>query len=266
MYVSDGNGNIYCLGSPVNLPLSCSSPVQFGTVLLGEKKTASVQCSALIAITKISSVSVSDLNFKIDQSTVPTGAIAKGASFSLSVTWDLTNVTVTNAVNASFGNTSPGVKSAALTIGTINSIAGYTTAFPVSLTGTQQSSKPYLDLTPPNVDFGGLVHGLNSDTPSSTLAFTISNLGSKAMTILGYAYTTDEVDELDINFVNATKSADGVWDLGNGFTSTSLPSVGDVLAPGESRSIPATFSANETGAYLSYCKSTYKTEKESEHH
>jgi iron transport multicopper oxidase len=62
-----------------------------------------------------------------------------------------------NAPNASFGNTTPGVKSTALTLLTTNAVTGYSTQFPISLTGTEVSSKAYLSLTPITVDYGGVV-------------------------------------------------------------------------------------------------------------
>ncbi|GAB7357018.1 hypothetical protein MBLNU459_g7845t2 [Dothideomycetes sp. NU459] len=249
-----GDTRLYTTDANVNLPLNCTSPVSFGTVLLGEKATAKVSCTALIGITEINSVSVSDAHFVVDQTTVPTGAVAKGSTFSINVTWDLTNTTVSNAANASFGNTSPGIKSAALTIVTTNSLNGYATSFPVSLTGTEQSKAPFLDVSPANVDFGGLVLGVSGEAPSSTLAFSIANLGSTDLTITGYAYTTDETDDTDIDFTNATySSANKTWDLGQGFTAAYLPSPGTVLAAGEAQSIPAVFTASEgSGDYLSY--------------
>ncbi|KAK8208030.1 hypothetical protein M8818_004068 [Zalaria obscura] len=161
LYTTDANGVLYCLGSPVNLPMNCSSPVDFGTVALGSKSApATVECTAIIGINGLTSATVSDNHFEIDTSTLPKGAIAKGTSFFFNVTWDLTNTTVTNAVNASYGNTSPGIKSAALTLVTDNSVAGYTTSFPISLTGNEVSDKAFLQVVPQTVDFGGLMTGV----------------------------------------------------------------------------------------------------------
>lgn len=258
LYTTDANGVLYCLGSPVNLPMNCSSPVDFGTVALGSKSApATVECTAIIGINGLTSATVSDNHFEIDTSTLPKGAIAKGTSFFFNVTWDLTNTTVTNAVNASYGNTSPGIKSAALTLVTDNSVAGYTTSFPISLTGNEVSDKAFLQVVPQTVDFGGLVLGIEGEDPSSTLSFTISNLGQSPMTILGYAYTTDTGDDDDddaVDYTNSTySSVNGTWDLGPGFTAAELPEPGAVLAAGQSQSVPATFVAiNGTGSYLSY--------------
>ncbi|KAF4556435.1 WSC domain-containing protein 3 [Elsinoe fawcettii] len=261
LYTTDANGILYCLGSPVNLPLDCTSPVSFGSVALGSKsEPEKVVCTALINVNQISSISVSDLHFVIDPITVPKGAIAKGQTFSLGVTWDLTNTTVSNAVNASYGNITPGVKSAALTISTVNGVAGYTTNFPVSLTGTQVSQKPFLQLTPQTVDFGGLVLGIPGDeNPTAQLSFTLANLGQGDLTVLGYAYSTKigEDDDDDDgggadDFTNIT-STNGVWDLGPGFTTANLPAIGSKLTAGQSLQIPATFSPTTgVGSYLSY--------------
>ncbi|KAI7279174.1 hypothetical protein KC343_g2034 [Hortaea werneckii] len=110
VYTTDPNGVLYCLGAPVNLPMQCSRPVDFGDVALGSKKTQAINCTALIPITAIDGITVGDLNFVVDSSTVPNGPFPKGATFSFYVNWDLNNVTVRPAKNASYGNTTPGVK------------------------------------------------------------------------------------------------------------------------------------------------------------
>lgn len=254
VYTTDANGVLYCLGAPVNLPLNCTSPVDFGQVPLGSNKTETLNCTALIPITSINSITTGDLNFVVDASTVPKGAIAVGTSFSFNVNWNLTGVTVKPAVNASYGNTTPGVKSTALTIATTNGIAGYTTSFPLSLTGTEVSNAAFLSVTPQTVDFGGLVLGLSGEVPTSSLSFTISNLGQTAMKIIGYAYTEDDGDDGDIDYTNVTYSNDDqVWDLGLGFSAPYLPAINQALAAGEQASIQATFNAtNGTGDYLAY--------------
>lgn len=60
-----------------------------------------------------------------------------------------------------------------------------------------------------------------------------------ALTIQGYAYTTDDIDD-DPVFVNTTL-VNGVWDLGNGFTAATLPAVGSQIAPDTDISIDSTF-------------------------
>ena len=137
VYVTDSNGNLYCLGAPVNLPLNCSSPVNFGQVAIGTKATATVTCTANIAVTSIVGLTLGTGYFSASNSSLPTGSLAAGQSFSFPVSWDLTNAQIQNTPNASYGNVSPGVKSTPLTLTTVNGKAGYATSFPISLTGTE---------------------------------------------------------------------------------------------------------------------------------
>ena len=251
LYVTDAQGTIYCLGSPVNLPLTCTSPVNFGSVALGSSATQTVQCTANIAITNIADVTVGDAHFEVNINDLPRGAIAKGSSFSFPVIWNLTSTTVSNAQNASYGNTSPGIKSTALTIQTVNAVQGYSTKFPISLTGTQVSQKPFAVIAPITVDFGGVVITDPADIATITSPFVISNAGISPMTILGYAYTTDELDDDDIDYTNVTLTQ-SPYVLGEGFSSTNLPPVGTVIQGGAEISVDANFSPNEVGSYSSY--------------
>ena len=241
LYVTDSNGVLYCLGSPVNLPLNCTSPVFFGNVALGSQSTQTVTCTANIAITSVNGVTVGDANFQVSNTSLPQGPVAAGAVFSFPVTWNLQQTTVSNAPNASFGNTTPGVKSTALTILTTNAVAGYSTQFPISLTGTEVSQKAFLSLTPVTVDYGGVVILPNQTAPTISLPFVIANAGSSPMTILGYAYTTDALSSPTINYINTTFAADGTAALGHGFTSSNLPPVNTVIQANQQVSVSSTF-------------------------
>ena len=251
LYVTDPNGNLYCLGSPVNLPLTCTSPVDFGDVALGSKATKTVSCTANIGITSISDVSVGDNNFKVNKADLPQGAIAKGATFTFPVTWDLTETTVSNQPNASYGNTAPGVKSTALKLTTVNAVAGYSTQLPVSLTGNEVSQKAFFVLAPISVDFGGLVILDPNNPPTNSLPFTMSNKGLSPLTISGYAYTQDGLDNPD--YTNVSFAGGAPYSLDDGFTSSNLPTVGTVIQGGGQISVQASFSPiNGVGAYKSY--------------
>jgi iron transport multicopper oxidase len=251
VYTTDSNGVLYCLGSPVNLPLNCTSPVDFGDVALGTTATKEVTCTAVIAITSLDGLTVGNEFFQASKASLPTGPLKAGASFTFPVTWNLTNVVVTNSPNASYGNTSPGIKSTPLTLITTNAVTGYATLFPISLTGTEVSTSPFLAITPTTVDFGGIVILNDSDISTVSDVITISNEGLTALTILGYAYTTDDLDD-DPDFTNTTL-VDGVWELGYGFTADSLLAVGSQIAPNTAISIDSTFDPiNGTGSYNSY--------------
>lgn len=254
LYITDATGTLYCLGSPVNLPLNCSSPVDFGPVALGSSANQTVSCKANIRINSINGATVGDAHFRVDNATLPKGPLAAGATFSFPVTWDLTNTLVQNAPNASYGNTAPGIKSTPLTLLTTNGITGYSTQFPISLTGQEVSQAAYLGLTPVTVDYSGIVLLENQTTPSNTLPFVIANSGLSPLTITGYAYTQDDLDDGDAVYTNATFFPNGTMDLGFGaFTSNNLPVVGTVLQAGSQVSVQSTFQpTNGVGSYQSY--------------
>ena len=252
VYVSDPNGVLYCLGSPVNLPLTCNSPVEFGDVALGNKATRTVSCTANIAITSISDVSTGDAHFVVNKADLPQGAIPDGAAFSFPVTWDLTSTTVSNQPNASYGNTVPGVKSTALKLTTVNGVGGYSNQFPITLTGNQVSQNAFFIVTPITVDYGGLVLLDKNNPPTSSLPFTFSNKGLSPLTIKGYAYTRDEVDNNPV-YTNVSFAGGAPYSLDNGFTSSNLPAVGTVIQGGGQISVGSSFKPiNGVGDYYTY--------------
>ena len=253
LYVTDAKGVLYCLGSPVNLPLTCTSPVDFGNVALGASSTQTVSCSANIAIISIDGVTVGDANFVADATKLPKGPLAVGATFSFPVTWNLSTTIVRNTPGASYGNTSPGVKSTALSLLTPNAVAGYSTVFPISLTGTEVSTKAFLAVAPINVDYGGIVLVPGQDVPTKSLPFVIQNNGLGALTILGYYYTDQDLHTANIVFTNVTQASDGRFTLGVGFSSPNLPAVGTVINQGKSISVDSTFNpVNGLQIYHSY--------------
>lgn len=253
LYVTDATGNLYCLGSPVNLPLNCSSPVDFGSVAFGSSQKEQVTCTALIAINQVTQVTTGDKNFKVNPADLPQGAIKAGQVFTFPVVWDLTQSTYGDAANASYGNVAPGVKSTALAITTNNAIAGYSTSFPISLTGNEVSNRPFLVIAPITVDYGGVVILDPNNVPTNSLPFTISNAGLGNLTILGYAYTQDDLDDDDIDYTNITFADDGSGPLGDGFVAQNLPPIGTVIAGGAQVSVESSFSPdNGTGNYDSF--------------
>lgn len=218
VYTTDSNGVLYCLGSPVNLPLNCTSPVDFGQVALGEKATRIVNCTAKVAISSLDGLDIENRYFQASNASLPSGPLAIGTKFSIPVTWDLTNVQVSSSDNASYGNVVPGIKSTPLTLFTTNSVAGFATLFPISLIGTEVSTKPFLAVTPSTVDFGGIIVLDANNIRDNSGVITITNKGLSAMTILGYAYTGDKVGASP-KYVNSTIKS-GEWDLGPGMSTS----------------------------------------------
>ncbi|KAH0175344.1 WSC domain-containing protein, partial [Aureobasidium melanogenum] len=256
LYTTDASGNLYCLGSPVNLPLNCSSPVDFGSVSLGSSAKQIVNCTALININQITNIQTADSNFVVHLSDLPKGAITAGQQFSFPVLWNLTQAVVNNAVNASFGSTSPGFKSTPLTITTNNAVTGFATVFPISLTGKEISQAPFLDTTPSTVDFGGVILvGASGDSDGKTIGstMTIRNDGLAPLVVTGYAWTQDEIDDDDVDWNNITQADDGTFILGPGFYATDLPPVNSTVNPSQSIIVDLVFAPNNgTGNYFSF--------------
>lgn len=248
LYVSD-NGEVMCLGSPVALPLQCSQPVEFGSVAIGSSATQWVNCTTLIAITSINGCTTGDATFKCDNSTLPKGALAKGTNFMFPVVWDLTQAGINDSQNASFGKVLPGIKSTGLNLFTTNGVPRYSTQQPISLQGTTVSSSAFLNLAPPEVDFGGLVVGTGAQVPTSTLNIIVSNLGANILTFTGIAWTGSADDDGPVVWHNITQAPDGSSIVGVTFTSSLLPAVGDTIAPGASISVPLTFATDGVGLY-----------------
>ncbi|KAM3075142.1 hypothetical protein ACMFMF_005823 [Clarireedia jacksonii] len=248
LYVSDTNGNVICLGSPVALPLQCSQPVDFGQVAIGSTGTQLVNCTVQIAITSVNGCTTGDKTWQCLNSTLPQGPLAQGATFSFPITWNLTQASINDAQNASFGHVLPGVASTSLDIYTTNAVPKYSTVVPVSLSGTTVSKSPFLNIAPAEVDLGGIVVG--SQAVSSGLSGTVivSNIGAKMLNILGTAWTPNiSPDDSSPIYTNITNGS-----LGNGFSSTDIPKAGDTIASGGSITIPLNFLSNVTGAYSTF--------------
>lgn len=145
------------MGSPVSLPLNCTSPVDFGDLPLGATAIKQVNCTALIPITKLAGIATASPAFQAANDSLPQGSLAVGDKFSFPVTWNLTNENIVNAPGASFGSVAPGVKSSSLVIHTVNGVDKFSNSLPISLVGTEVSNLAFLSVSPTEVDFGGIV-------------------------------------------------------------------------------------------------------------
>ncbi|EOO00796.1 putative wsc domain-containing protein [Phaeoacremonium minimum UCRPA7] len=245
VFVTASN-KIYCLGYPVNLPLNCTTPVDFGSVQTGDTKTATISCKANIAITKVKGCVTSDALFQCSNSSLPQGALAAGATFTFPVTWNLTEKSIEDAEGTSYAKVLPGVESGVLSLITTNGVTGYTDTTPLSLTGTVVSADPYLWMNPSEVDFGGLVLGSDDAAAGLTGSASIANIGSRALTFTGMAWQlgTDTTGE----WHNLTFTDEGAV-FGLGFTSSSFPKPGSQLAAGETIAVPLLFNSTTIGTY-----------------
>ena len=144
-YIGTTLGALYCFGSPVNLPLACSSPNDFGNVLINSTSAVkTVQCKANID-TQVTGITLNgNPNFQLTgKPTLP--------------------LTVTAGNNVSFQATfspvSPGPLSSDVLLNTTNGVAGYALTTPVSLKGVGDSANPLLAVSPNTVSFTGVITG-----------------------------------------------------------------------------------------------------------
>jgi hypothetical protein len=231
---------IQAYGSPVASPLTCTSPIDFGSVPIGSSKTLNVTCTANIPITQLPGFVLGKAVYEASNSSLPTGQLAAGVSFSFPVTFDLTNHQL-DAGSTSSPSVTPGVQSTSIEILTVNGVTGYAPQQPITLTGMSVSSAPFITINPLQVDFAGIVVGSAAAETGSDNTFIINNVGLSPMTILGFAYTNGSVTSNSSVFYNVTSDA---LDVNGYFTSSDLPEVGTVIAGGASVTVSVNFNAN----------------------
>lgn len=172
-YISTNQGALYCFGSPVNLPLTCSSPNDFGKQLLNSTSgPKTIQCQANVN-TQITTLALKgNPNFQITpQPTLPV-TINQGSNFSF---------------QAVFSPQTPGPLSSDVLLGTANGDTGYSTSTPVSLKGNGNSLSPLLSISPNIVSFSGVITGQQAGGVSQSVI--LNNLGDGTLHITGIDYS-----------------------------------------------------------------------------
>ncbi|MCJ1369596.1 hypothetical protein MMC20_000808 [Loxospora ochrophaea] len=228
VYLGTTVGAFYGFGSPVNLPFNCSSPYDFGTVVIGSSSSArTVTCQANIN-TQVTSINLAgNPNFAISGlPTVPL-TVAAGKTFSF---------------QAVFQPNTPGSLSSDVVLNTTNSVTGYSVNTHVSLKGTGESLSPILSISPVTLSFGQVITGETVDGTDSSLIF--SNLGDSAVTITNIAYS--QVSEGGATVTpNGTASAPQIGP----FTFTNIPTT----IPGKSQLlVNVNFNPNSSGNFAVY--------------
>lgn len=231
VYVGTTQGYVYGFGSPVNVPLNCTSPVDFGGVNMKNTSIAKpVTCKALIGVT-VTGIELNDVNTK---------------DFSIS---DLPNLPLelavdqTFTVNAKFSPSKVGLQSSDIVVNTTNSAAGYSTGTHARLTGTGQSAGPLLDVTPVILTFKKAVTG--EDPTGVSESIIASNLGNGQLTVQSVLYSTTSTD-------GPFEAWNGQGDLVVGkFRLQQLPST---IAPNSVVTVNIQFDTSESGTYSCYIK------------
>jgi hypothetical protein len=250
-YMNNLNGQVFGYGSPVALPLNCSSPVDFGTLAIGDASTKTLTCTANIAINKITGLTVAGDLYTAQNSSLPRGALNAGQSFSLPVTFNLTGY-VLNSGSTSAPAVEPGVQTTAMTFFTDNGVSGYSGQQSITLTGTSVSQGPWISMSPLHVNFPSIVIG--SSSPSSASTFIIRNNGQSSLKILGYGYAS--TDDGPYRNVTMDSSANGMFvlDVNGYYTSQDLVPIGTTIAAGGSVTVHTTYQSSKVGSTFTILK------------
>ncbi|OCF32159.1 hypothetical protein I316_06073 [Kwoniella heveanensis BCC8398] len=174
VYMITTLGYFYGFGSPVNLPLNCSSPYDFGTVNLNATSGyKTIQCQANVD-TQITGVSISgNKNFVLGNfSTFPI-TVTAGKTFTF---------------QAAFTPGQVGSLSSDALLNTTTGAAGYSASTPVRLKGVGQSTSAILGLSPNTVSFDGVITGQQAGGVSQSVI--LLNLGNANLTITALQCST----------------------------------------------------------------------------
>lgn len=225
-YVGTTLGFLYAFGSPVNIPLNCSSPYTFPTTPIGSKSSAlTVTCTANVAATITNLNLTGNANFNI--SGIPTMPLQLdlGSSFSF---------------QATFAPQSVGLLSSDVLVATTNSAAGFSASTPITLKGTANSAKPLLFVTPNTVSFTTIA-GQGGSTQTAIFA----NGGDSLLTIANISYSvTSEKGP----WITPNTTADGNTQVGS-FIFSNVPTT--IVANGNAV-VSIAYNPTEAGNHAVY--------------
>lgn len=248
VYLGCVDGHIICLGSPVAQPFTCTSPIDFGSVTTGTTATLTISCKANIAVTSITGLTLTNPLFTASNSSLPTGPLSAGQTFSFPATFNLTTASIQNTNGTSYSGVKPGVASGSIILFTVNGVAGYATSQPLAVSGKTVSNNGFLSLSPAEVDFGGLVVNSAAAQAGKPGSMVISNLGASSLTIIGSSWVN--ANDNNANSFNVTQiGSTGQYTVGNAFNATNWPQPGFVIQGGASISISLTFRGNNVGTF-----------------
>lgn len=190
-YVGTVQGLLYAFGSPVNLPLTCTSPNDFGKISINSTSAVkTIQCQAN-TYTQVKSIKLNNTaNFQI--SGLPSLPVDVSAGNNISF-------------NAVFQPVAPGPLSVDVSISTSSGDVKYSSNTPVSLKGIGTSAKPLLAVNPNTVTFNGVI--VNQTDGGATESVIFSNVGDGVLTVQGLDYSV--ISETGA-YVTPNKTANGV--------------------------------------------------------
>ncbi|KAH8591742.1 WSC domain-containing protein [Bisporella sp. PMI_857] len=227
-YIATNQGYLYGFGAPVNQPLNCSAPYEFGTANLTQTSAPkTITCKSLIAQSVSSIAMTGNPDFAISNLPTLPFTLANGGIFSLS---------------SVFNPTAIGVLSSDVVVTTSNNLGGYSLTTPISLRGTGQSVAPLLAVSPVTVAFQGLITGQQPGGVNQTMLFL--NNGNTDLTIstLLYSQTSETGPYISPNDTSAGPSV-------GPFTFYDLPTT---IPPNSVAPVTINFDTSHSGNFATY--------------
>ncbi|KAL8832686.1 MAG: hypothetical protein Q9170_004784 [Blastenia crenularia] len=227
-YVGTTQGLLYAFGSPVNLPLTCTSPNDFGKISINSTSAVkTIQCLAN-TYTQIKSIKLNNTaNFQI--SGLPSLPVDLPAGKNISF-------------NAAFAPIAPGPLSVDVAVSTSSGDIKFSPNTPVSLKGIGTSSNPLLAVSPNTVTFNGVI--VSQSDSGATESVILSNVGDSVLTVQGLDYSI--ISETGA-YVTPNKTADGVQ-VGP-FTFSNIPTT---IAGNTDSIVKVNFNPATTGNFAVY--------------
>ncbi|KAL8699379.1 MAG: hypothetical protein Q9201_006037 [Fulgogasparrea decipioides] len=227
-YVGTVQGLLYAFGSPVNLPLTCTSPNDFGKISINSTSAVkTIQCQAN-TYTQVKAITLKNTaNFQI--SSLPSLPVDVPAGKNISF-------------NAVFAPTAPGPLSVDVAVNTSSGDTKFSPNTPVSLKGIGTSANPLLAVSPNTVSFNGVIVDQNDGGATESIIF--SNVGDGVLTVQGLDYSV--ISETGA-YVQPNKTAAGVQ-VGP-FTFSNIPST---IAGNSEAIVKINFNPVATGNFAVY--------------
>ncbi|KAF2170005.1 hypothetical protein M409DRAFT_36011 [Zasmidium cellare ATCC 36951] len=222
-------GALYAYGSPVNLPLNCTSPVAFPkTSVNGTSDALTINCTAIVATTVTAFNISGNPNFVLDSlPTVPFN-VAVGKSFSF---------------RARFSPVQIGPLSSDAVISTTNQVAGSASKTPVTLTGTANSATALFGIQPITVTFNSTIGA----GPIQKSVFFIND-GDAALNVTNVQFSTSSETG---PWIQANTTGDGQQVAQ--FTFSNIPST---ISGNSRQAVGITYNPPSAGNHVVFVKVT----------
>ncbi|KAG6007584.1 hypothetical protein E4U21_005782 [Claviceps maximensis] len=246
VYVGTNQGYLYGFGSPVNVPLDCTSPVDFGPANIKSSSVIKpVTCKARIALS-VTGVELNDAKSK--EFTIVSG---------LSTTPLQMAVDDTFTVTARFSPSNVGLSSNDILVNTTNSVGGYSSSTHARLTGTGQSTGPLFQVSPIVLTFKRAVVGQDPNGVTETIL--ASNLGNGLLTVQSVHYSTTSTNgpfQVWDRKGDIAAAAAGGARRGNSLTvgKFTFDNIPITVQPNGASSINVRFDTSQSGTYSCYLK------------